>query len=92
MAICGIAACLCLKQALLWRCWQQYQPEIAKQISALTAENFAETYANFPNLSMDYGLAEKAEKVAVVPVDMAWSDLGSWDSIYQTMRKMRMTM
>ena len=32
---------------------------------------------------MDVGLAEKAEKIAVVPVDMAWSDLGSWDSIYQ---------
>ena len=62
---------------------QQYQPEIAQQIANITADNFAETYANFPNLSMDYGLAEKVDKVAVVPVDMAWSDLGSWDSIYQ---------
>jgi len=61
---------------------QQYQPEIAKQISKMTAENFAQTYANLPNLSMDYGLAEKVEKIAVVPVDMSWSDLGSWDSIY----------
>ncbi len=66
---------------------QQYQPEIAKQISKMTAENFAETYASFPNLSMDYGLAEKVEKIAVVPVDMAWSDLGSWDSIYQRHQK-----
>ena len=66
---------------------QQYQPEIAQQIFSITAENFAETYANFPNLSMDYGLAEKAENVAVVPVDMAWSDLGSWDSIYQRHQK-----
>jgi mannose-1-phosphate guanylyltransferase/mannose-6-phosphate isomerase len=41
-----------------------------------------ENYAGLPSLSMDYGLAEKAEKVAVVPVNMAWSDLGSWDSIY----------
>ena len=65
----------------------KYQPEIAQQISNITAENFAETYANFPNLSMDYGLAEKVEKVAVVPVDMAWSDLGSWDSIYQRHQK-----
>ena len=66
---------------------QQYQPEIAQQIAKITVENFAETYANFPNLSMDYGLAEKVEKVAVVPVDMAWSDLGSWDSIYQRHQK-----
>ena len=66
---------------------QQYQPEIAQQIANITAENFAETYANFPSLSMDYGLAEKSDKVAVVPVDMAWSDLGSWDSIYQRHQK-----
>ncbi len=66
---------------------QHYQPEMAQQIASMSADNFAETYANFPNLSMDYGLAEKAEKVAVVPVDMAWSDLGSWDSIYQRHEK-----
>ncbi|MDO9393699.1 MAG: mannose-1-phosphate guanylyltransferase/mannose-6-phosphate isomerase [Methylotenera sp.] len=64
----------------------QYQPEIYQQICAINPENLAESYAEFPNLSMDYGLAEElvkhAEKVAVVPVDMAWSDLGSWDSIY----------
>jgi len=60
----------------------QYQPEIAQKISKMTAKNFAEIYANFPSLSMDYGLAEKVEKIAVVPVDMSWSDLGSWDSIY----------
>lgn len=59
-----------------------YQPEIDKLVRALKAETLAEQYADFPNLSMDYGLAEKAEKVAVVPVDMAWSDLGSWDSLY----------
>ena len=60
----------------------QYQPAVAQQVSALQADTLAQQYADFPNLSMDYGLAEKAEKVAVVPVDMAWSDLGSWDSIY----------
>lgn len=67
--------------------FQQHQPEMAKQLSTMTAGNFAETYANFTNISIDYGLAEKADKVAVVPVDMAWSDLGSWESIYQKQAK-----
>ncbi|MES2579463.1 MAG: mannose-1-phosphate guanylyltransferase/mannose-6-phosphate isomerase [Pseudomonadota bacterium] len=66
---------------------QKYQPEMAQQVVSMNEENFAETYANFDNVSMDYGLAELAEKVAVVPVDMAWSDLGSWDSIYQRHEK-----
>jgi mannose-1-phosphate guanylyltransferase/mannose-6-phosphate isomerase len=66
---------------------KQFQHEVFQQIVDMTTENFAETYTNFPNLSMDYGLAEKVDKVAVVPVDMAWSDLGSWDSIYQRHEK-----
>ena len=65
---------------------QQYQPDIHEKICAITPENLSDTYHQFPSLSMDYGLAEPlaqaAAKIAVVPVDMAWSDLGSWDSIY----------
>ena len=65
---------------------QRYQPQIYEQVLQLNQENLVKSYAQFPNLSMDYGLVEvlvkQAEKIAVVPVDMAWSDLGSWDSIY----------
>jgi mannose-1-phosphate guanylyltransferase / mannose-6-phosphate isomerase len=65
----------------------EHQPKIAQQLANMTTDNFAETYKNFTNISMDYGLVEKADKVAVVPVDMAWSDLGSWESIYQKYEK-----
>ena len=34
-----------------------------------------------PSDSIDYAVMEKADKVAVVPVDPDWSDVGSWDSI-----------
>ncbi|MCB5184109.1 mannose-1-phosphate guanylyltransferase/mannose-6-phosphate isomerase [Methylobacillus gramineus] len=61
----------------------KHQPEIAFSIKRLGTENLAEEYAKLPNISIDYGLVELAEQVAVVPADMAWSDLGSWDSIYQ---------
>lgn len=66
---------------------QAYQPEIASKIAAVGEGDTSEHYPDLPNISMDYGLAEKAEKVAVVPVDMDWSDLGSWDSIYQRHEK-----
>jgi len=61
----------------------KYQPEMTAQLQSMTVDNFTKMYADFTNVSIDYGLAEKADKVAVVPVDMAWSDLGSWESIYQ---------
>ena len=41
-------------------------------------ENFAACPAN----SIDYAVMEKAERVAVVPADIGWSDLGSWDALY----------
>jgi mannose-1-phosphate guanylyltransferase/mannose-1-phosphate guanylyltransferase/mannose-6-phosphate isomerase len=43
----------------------------------------AEAFSSSPNISIDYAVMEKAAKVAVVPVDMGWSDIGSWDSLHQ---------
>ncbi len=31
--------------------------------------------------TVDYGIMEKADKVAVIPVDLGWSDIGSWVSV-----------
>lgn len=39
-------------------------------------------FAASPSDSIDYAIMEKADKVAVVPVDMGWSDIGSWDALY----------
>lgn len=64
-----------------------YQPEMYDTITSLSEEELREQYETLENISIDYGLAEKADKVAVVPVDMAWSDLGSWDSIYERQEK-----
>lgn len=37
--------------------------------------------------SIDYAVMEKAKKVAVVPVNPGWSDVGSWDSLYEISAK-----
>lgn len=63
---------------------EQHQPKIHLAITSMSGMADVEaSYDQLPNLSIDYGLAEKADKVAVVPVSMGWSDLGSWESIYQ---------
>ncbi len=43
----------------------------------------ADAFSASPSDSIDYAVMEKAEKVAVVPVSMGWSDVGSWDSLYE---------
>ncbi|QDZ06658.1 mannose-1-phosphate guanylyltransferase/mannose-6-phosphate isomerase [Sphingomonas panacisoli] len=42
-----------------------------------------DAFAASPSESVDYAVMEKAERVAVVPVSMGWSDLGSWDALHE---------
>ena len=42
-----------------------------------------EIYQSMPDLSVDYGILEHSKNIAVVPIKMGWSDLGSWEAIYQ---------
>lgn len=40
-------------------------------------------YSQTKNISIDYGILEKAENVYVMLSTFAWSDLGSWGSLYE---------
>ncbi|MDX2002830.1 MAG: mannose-1-phosphate guanylyltransferase [Chitinophagales bacterium] len=40
-------------------------------------------YSQCTNVSIDYGIMEKAENVQVIPADIGWSDLGTWQSLYE---------
>lgn len=43
----------------------------------------AESFLASPSDSIDYAVMEKDDRVAVVPVDMGWSDVGSWDALHE---------
>lgn len=40
-------------------------------------------YSQCTNISIDYGIMEKADNVYVLPAEFGWSDLGTWASIYE---------
>ncbi|MBW4025409.1 MAG: mannose-1-phosphate guanylyltransferase/mannose-6-phosphate isomerase [Proteobacteria bacterium] len=40
-------------------------------------------FAACPDISIDYALLEYTERAAVIPVDFAWSDVGSWDALWE---------
>lgn len=42
-----------------------------------------EPMMNMPDISIDYGIMEKSQRVKVVPADLGWSDLGSFDALYE---------
>lgn len=47
----------------------------------------ANAYQLCTNISIDFGIMEKAENVFVLPSDFGWSDLGTWASIYEMAEK-----
>ena len=51
-------------------------------------DDFIDTnYANAENISIDYGILEKAKNVHVLPVNFDWNDLGTWGSLYNKLPK-----
>ncbi len=45
------------------------------------------TYGSCRNISIDYGVMEKADNVFVLVSDFGWSDLGTWGSLYEQLAK-----
>ena len=44
-------------------------------------ERMLELFTGLESISIDFGVMEKAEKVAVLPCDLGWSDVGSWKAL-----------
>ncbi|QNE40549.1 mannose-1-phosphate guanylyltransferase [Hymenobacter sp. NBH84] len=58
--------------------------EGATQLGTGQEEDFiSEAYSRCRNISIDYGVMEKADNVYVLPADFGWSDLGTWDSLHR---------
>jgi mannose-1-phosphate guanylyltransferase/mannose-1-phosphate guanylyltransferase/mannose-6-phosphate isomerase len=46
-----------------------------------------EAFRQAPAISIDYAVMERTRHAAVVPADLGWSDVGSWDALWQTTPK-----
>ena len=69
----------------------RYAPEMLEAVSRSMARGRTEGRLTFPDAhdfaaspgqAVDYAVMEKADRVAVVPVEMGWSDVGSWDALH----------
>lgn len=75
--------------------FQQYLPEMNELFSEISDVYFTEnennvirqSYSTCQNISIDYGIMEKAPNVYVIPTEFGWSDLGTWGSVYQNSEK-----
>jgi mannose-1-phosphate guanylyltransferase len=64
-----------------------FKAGIGKYNTPLEDSFIKEAYTVCKNISIDYGVMEKAENVYVLSSDFGWSDLGTWGSLHDTFDK-----
>lgn len=67
---------------------QMYDAFAAGSYSCPSEQAFIDKlYPSCQNISIDYGIMEKAHSRVVVPADFGWSDIGTWGSLYTHLAK-----
>ncbi len=64
----------------------KYQPAIRAALDE-PFDALLGRFADLPDISLDYAIAEKSDRVVTIPLDVGWSDIGSWDAIYDVLPK-----
>ena len=62
-------------------------PQIYAFIEKYSFEEFVEHYGELPDISIDYAVMEKTKRAVVIPANLTWSDIGSWDAVYDLLEK-----
>jgi mannose-1-phosphate guanylyltransferase len=74
--------------------FERQQPEMYREFKTLRtavdtpefAAALGQTWERITKISLDYAIMEGARDVAVIPVDIGWSDVGSWDSLFDVLQ------
>ncbi len=73
--------------------FKQHLPEMFEKMESDVygtpeeAKFIREIFPGLQNISVDYGILEKADNVYVLPAGFQWNDLGSWDALYKQLKK-----
>lgn len=63
-----------------------HAPQI-RALLELSYEKLLASYSQMPSTSIDYAVMEKTKRACVVPMDLEWIDLGSWEMVYRSLEK-----
>jgi len=66
---------------------QIHQPDIYELLADKSLDDLIENFPKMPNISIDYAVVEKSRQVVLLPLCAKWSDIGSWDAIYDLLDK-----
>jgi mannose-1-phosphate guanylyltransferase/mannose-6-phosphate isomerase len=60
-----------------------YNSEIYNLIESFSYEEFRDKFLDINSISLDNAIAEKSKNLKMVPLDIYWNDIGSWDSVFE---------
>ena len=64
------------------------QTVISESRSAGTFQQAVEKhFSAMPSISIDYGVLEKSDRVSLIPCDIGWNDVGSWQAVHEISAK-----
>jgi len=75
---------------------QRHLPEVYRIVQNILAESRAtgtfqqaveKYFPAMPSISIDYGVLEKSSQVALIPCDIGWNDVGSWQAVHEISAK-----
>lgn len=75
---------------------QQHLPAVYQAIQSILVDsragvNFQQAvekhFPTIPSISIDYGVLEKSNRVTLIPCDIGWNDVGSWQAVHEISRK-----
>jgi mannose-1-phosphate guanylyltransferase/mannose-6-phosphate isomerase len=73
------------RRDVLLQAFARHLPEfyagLTRLLKDFSPETLAAVYAQLPIISLDRGILERADNVTVVPVEMGWSDVGTWGAL-----------
>ena len=70
--------------------FKRFEPHMTAKMTAIVKERgpiSIEAYQDLPSISFDVAIMEKTSKGVVLPSDFGWSDIGTWNSLYDYMPK-----
>jgi mannose-1-phosphate guanylyltransferase/mannose-6-phosphate isomerase len=67
--------------------FREFHPQILSNLQKYLKENDVASFFDVESISIDYAILEKSSRVAVIPADIEWSDLGSWKSVFDIQEK-----
>lgn len=72
----------------LMQAFQEHLPDLHQKLNQMgevlaAGQSIDPIWQTIKPVSIDVGIMERASKVAMIPVDIGWNDVGSWDAIYE---------